>query len=104
MALFKPTVELVEPDLPVAPDATIEIIICPHCEEPNCEVWDGTEARMATCPDCGAEFTPPVVESNARSVVMAINERRTRFRRRVANSDVIKSDAVKAEVDRIFSR
>jgi uncharacterized protein YbaR (Trm112 family) len=104
MALFKPTAEVIEPDLPVAPATVIEIIICPHCDGDNCEVWDSTEARMATCPDCGAAFNPPVLESNARSVIMEINERRHRFRRRVVNSDVIKSNAVKAEVDRIFSR
>lgn len=104
MVLFKPTAEVAEPDLPVPPDATIEIIICPHCEESNVEVWSTTEARLAACPDCGAEFTPPVTESMARSVIVEINERRHRLRRRAVNSDIIKSDAVKAEVDRLFSR
>jgi hypothetical protein len=104
MVLFKPTAEVVEPDLPVPPDASIEIIICPHCEQNNCEVWNSTEAKMANCPDCGAEFNLSVVESASRSVVAAITERRHRLRRRAVNSDIIKSDAVKAEVDRLFSR
>jgi hypothetical protein len=104
MALFAPVEEPVELALPVAPDASIEIIICPHCEEKNCEVWDSTEARMANCPDCGAEFTPPVLESASKSAIIGIVERRLRHRNRVVNSEITRSDSVKGELVRLFSR
>jgi hypothetical protein len=104
MALFAPTEEPVELDLPVAPDASIEIIVCPHCEQNNCEVWDTTEARLATCTDCGAQFSPPVTESASRSAIIAITERRCCLRNRVVNSDVARPDAVKGELVRLFSR
>lgn len=101
--MFRPT-PAVEIALPEPPDISIEVVVCPHCEGTNCEVWSTTEARMAGCPDCGCEFNMPVVESQARSVVTAIMERRARLRRRAISSDVLASDAVKAEVDRIFSQ
>jgi hypothetical protein len=104
MALFAPTEEPVELDLPVAPDASIEIIICPHCEQRNCEVWDSTEARLATCTDCGAEFCPPVMESESRAAIIAITERRIGLRSRVVNSEITRSDAVKGELVRLLSR
>jgi hypothetical protein len=73
-----------EPELPAAPVAEIEIVICPHCGCPDCEVWSTTEARMADCPECSAVFMPKVVESASRAQIIAIAEARAKMRQRLA--------------------
>ncbi len=93
MALFEPQPDELPVPLPVAPDASIDIIVCPHCEGSDCEVWDGTEARMATCPDCGAEFVPPVTESLARTTVLAVSEQRQRSVRQLGHCGLNDADA-----------
>ncbi len=95
MVLFKPTEKPVEPDLPVPPDVSIEIIVCPHCEEGNCEVWNSTEARMATCADCGTEFVPPVNESKSMRMIAVINENRRRAVLRAATAPTPSDELVR---------
>jgi uncharacterized Zn finger protein len=73
-----------EPDLPAAPAVEIEVLVCPHCDCPDCEVWSTTEARMANCPECGAMFSPPVNESKTKQAIRQITESRQRMRRKVA--------------------
>lgn len=73
-----------EPELPAAPVAEIEIVVCPHCGCPDCEVWSTTEARMADCPECSAVFMPKMVESKSRAEIIAITEQRQKLRQRIA--------------------
>jgi uncharacterized Zn finger protein len=73
-----------EPAVPAAPVAEIEIVICPHCGCPDCEVWSTTDARMADCPECSAVFMPKMVESKSRSQIIAITEARAKMRQRIA--------------------
>lgn len=100
LALFEPSEEVLEPALPVAPAVEIEVIICPHCDCPDCEVWSTTEARMANCPECGAMFSPNVMESKARTAVTEIFERRMRLRRQMTRPAANQA-AVKAEIFRL---
>lgn len=103
LALFEPPTDVLEPALPAAPDVSIEIAVCPHCECPECEVWSTTEARMANCPECGAEFFPQVAESNARKAVTEIFERRQRLRRRAVNHGGITTrDIAKDKIFRLL--
>lgn len=74
-----------EPELPVASSVEIELLVCPHCDCPDCEVWSTTEARMANCPECGAMFPPPVSESATKTRIKAITESRLQMRRKVGN-------------------
>jgi hypothetical protein len=75
-----------EPALPVAPAVEIEVLVCPHCDCPDCEVWSTTEARMANCPECGAMFTPVVNESKTMRQIKAITEMRKFTRRKLGSS------------------
>jgi Zn ribbon nucleic-acid-binding protein len=106
LALFEPSRDELEQVLPVAPDVSIEIIVCPHCEGTNSEVWSTEEARMANCMDCGAEFTPPVLESRAKSLIHGIHENRMRARRKLMRSGVTPQErhAIKGELFRMFSQ
>jgi hypothetical protein len=72
-----------EPALPVAPAVEIEVLVCPHCDCPDCEVWSTTEARLATCPECSATFSPPVNESKTMQRIKAITEMRKFTRRKI---------------------
>jgi hypothetical protein len=72
-----------EPALPVAPAVEIDILVCPHCDCPDCEVWSTTEARMANCPECGAMFAPPTNESRTKQTIRSITECRLKMRRKV---------------------
>lgn len=74
-----------EPDVPAAPAVEIEVVICPHCDCPDCEVWSTTEARMADCPECGAIFTQKVTESKSQAEIIAISEDRHKLRRKLGN-------------------
>lgn len=106
LALFEPSSDVLEPAVPVAPSAEIELVICPHCDCPECEIWSTTEARMANCPECGAMFSPNVMESKARTNVTAIFERRMRLRRQLmrqaANDEPRTRDEVKTEIFRML--
>lgn len=103
MALF---VSKKEPEvpLPVAPDASIEIVVCPHCDGDNCEIWNSTEARMAECPECGSQFIPKELDSQAKNIVLAVTESRSHMLHRVAYSEVPDSEVAKGALIRCFSR
>jgi hypothetical protein len=74
----------VEVPLEVPPSAEIDIVVCPHCECTNCEVWNSTNSRMATCPECTAEFmVPSISESSAKAVIIAVTEEQLKCARKV---------------------
>lgn len=40
---------------------------------------------MANCPECGAEFTPPVNESKTKQAIRQIAENRQKLRRKISS-------------------
>jgi hypothetical protein len=65
----------VEVSLEAPPSVEIDVVVCPHCDCTNCEVWNSTNSRLATCPECSAEFMlPEISESGAKAAIIAVTE------------------------------
>jgi len=64
----------VEVALEAPPAVEIQFVTCPHCDNPDVEVLNSTEAHVTSCPECGASFVPHVLESSAKAVVIAVTE------------------------------
>lgn len=113
LAVLEPEEE-VQIGLEAPPALEATFIVCPACGCDQCEprvpeadqeLSQVGETYVVNCPECSAEFFPPVTESATKRAIIGIYERRLRLRRALHSSPETKrQDVAKSEVFRMLSQ
>ena len=83
------------------PPAAEEFCTCPECGCTGAEVWSGSDAYVANCPQCHLEFVP-VLEGMKLKLVSMMERRRQRRKRPVSRS-ARRDLAIKDEIYNMMS-
>lgn len=112
LAVLEPAEE-VQIGLEAPPAIEAAFVICPACgcdqcetlAEPEQELSQVGETYVVNCPECSAQFVPPVTESTTKRAIIGIYERRLRLRRAMhASPETKRQNAAKSEVFRMLSQ
>nr|WP_288916247.1 hypothetical protein [uncultured Pseudomonas sp.] len=113
LAVLEPEEE-VQIDLEAPPALEATFIVCPACGCNECEPFTPEadqelsqvgETYVVNCPECSAQFIPPVTESATKRAIIGIYERRMRLRRAIHSSpDTKRQNVAKSEVFRMLSQ